>query len=169
MLRLTITIGDGDAVIDHVLQGIQGIEERARDLRPLWPTVVADLQAMIAKAFASEGASTGAPWTALALATQADRARHGFGPTNPILERSGKLKRALTLGEGAFVSSTPSSMRYVVSEQVAPYFKFHQRGGPRLPRRAPVLLTAADKSALTGTIQLYITGRDRTARRASPR
>lgn len=157
MLRITVAV-EGEAVIDHLLQGIQGIEERASDLRPFWPTFVTELQAIIAKAFASEGASTGAPWAPLKPATQRDRSRQGFAPAHPILERTGKLKRALTIGEGAFIATTATTMRYLVSEEVAPYFKYHQRGGLHLPRRAPVLFTDADRKTLSQSIQLFITG-----------
>jgi phage gpG-like protein len=40
------------------------------------------------------------------------------------------------------------------------YFKYHQSNKPRkrLPRRAPVLLTADDRHALMRPIRLYLTG-----------
>lgn len=166
MFRLSLTV-EGDLVVDRILQGIEGA---ARDLTPAWPAVVAVFQAIEARVFASEGASTGAPWPQLKPSTQSDRARKGFPPAHPILERTGKLKRALTIGEGAFVAASPTSMRYILSEEQAGYFKYHQSTRPRtrLPRRAPVLLTADDKTALMHPIRLYITGRDPNApRRAS--
>lgn len=166
MFRISLTV-EGDLVVDRLLKGI---EDRARDLSPAWPAVVKAFQEITAKAFASEGASTGAPWRPLAESTQRDRARKGFPPAHPILERTGTLKRALTMGEGAFVSSTPSTLRYLVSAEAAGYFKYHQSNRPRtrLPRRAPVLFTADDRTAIVHPIRLYITGRDPSApRRAS--
>lgn len=155
---------EGELVIDRLLRGI---EERARDVSPAWPEVVRIFQGIVAKAFESEGASTGAPWKPLAKSTQAERKRLGYGPQHPILERTGTLKRALTIGDGAAIITSATSMRYIVSSQAAGYFKYHQSRAPRtkLPRRAPVLLTADDRTAIMHPIRLYITGRDPNAPR----
>jgi hypothetical protein len=165
-VRLTMTL-EGEAVIDRVLSGI---EQRANDLRPAWPAVVQAFQAITAKAFTTEGASTGAPWKPLAPSTQADRQRHGFAPAHPILQRSGTLMHALTTGEGAFASMQPTSLTYRLSGDPARYFKYHQSQAPRtkLPRRAPVELTADDKTALVHPVRLYLTGRDPNALRRAP-
>jgi hypothetical protein len=162
MFRLNLTI-EGDIVVDRVLLGL---EERASNIAPVWPKVVEVFQSIVARAFATEGASTGAPWAPLAKRTQVERAKLGYPPAHPILERRGTLKRALTTGEGAYVRSSPTSLAYVLSSEVG-YFKYHQSNQPRqrLPRRAPVLLTADDKHALVAPIRLYITGRDPNAPR----
>lgn len=163
MFRISLTV-EGDLVVDRVLQGIAGA---ASDLTPAWPAVVRAFQEITAKAFASEGGSTGAPWRPLAESTQRDRQRKGFPPAHPILQRTGALMRALTIGEGAFVSSSATSLRYIVSADAAGYFKYHQSTRPRtrLPRRAPVLLTADDRTALVHPIRLYVTGHDPDAPR----
>jgi hypothetical protein len=165
MFRIGITV-EGEAVVDRLLQGI---EDRSRDVGPAWARVVEAFQAIVARAFATEGASTGAPWPQLKPRTQLERQRLGYPPAHPILERRGTLKRALTTGEGAYVRMSPTALDYLLSEEVG-YFKYHQSRAPRskLPRRAPVLLTADDRNALVFPIRLYITGRDITApRRAS--
>lgn len=155
-VRVTLSL-EGELVIDRVLAGI---EERASDLRPAWPAVLKAFQAAVGRAFASEGASTGAPWAPLAKSTQAERVRLGFGAAHPILKRTGKLERALTLGEGAFASMGPSSLALRLSSEIE-YFKYHQSTKPRrhLPRRAPVLLTADDRTQLLHPLRLYLTGR----------
>lgn len=160
MYRVTFTV-ENELVVDRVLAGIA---QRPTDLGPVWPTVVGVFQQIVGRAFATEGASTGAPWRELAPRTQADRRRNGFPPAHPILERTGALKRALTIGEGAYVSMTPQRLQYRLSESVG-YFKYHQSTQPRtrLPRRAPVLLTADDRYALIKPIRLYLTGRDLNA------
>jgi hypothetical protein len=123
---------------------------------------------IVAKAFESEGSSTGAPW-ARSWRSHA-RSRKEFvwasRAAHPILQRTQKLMRALTVGEGAYVAMTPTSMRYQLSSEVG-YFKYHQSTRPRtkLPRRAPVLLTADDRTALMHPIRLHITGRDVNAPR----
>lgn len=165
MFRIQFSV-HGEVVVDRMLAGI---DERARDLGPVWPVVLREFQRIEAKTFATEGASTGAPWPGLARATQADRARHGFPAAHPILERTGALKRALVEGEGAFNQMTPTSLRVILSEDVD-YFKYHQspRARRRLPRRAPVMLTADDRTALVHPVRLYITGRDVGAARRRP-
>jgi hypothetical protein len=165
MFRMTATL-EGDVLVDRMLQGM---EDRIRDVGPAWAKVVEAFQAIVARAFATEGASTGAPWPQLARRTQMQRARLGFPPAHPILERRGTLKRALTTGEGAYVRTSPTSMDYLLSSEVG-YFKYHQSNQPRtrLPRRAPVLFTGDDVNAVVFPIRLYITGRDLNApRRAS--
>lgn len=161
MYRIQMTV-EGEVVVDRLLQGL---DDRARDVSPAWPQVAKAFQTIQAKVFSTEGGSTGAPWPQLAPSTQAQRRRLGYGPQHPILQRSGKLMRALTIGEGAYVSTTPTTLRYLISEQEVPYFVFHQSRRPRtrLPRRAPVLLTADGRTSLMHPIRLYITGRDPNA------
>lgn len=166
MFRIQMTV-EGELVVDRLLQGI---ENRARDVSPAWPRVVEVFRQTVAKAFQTEGASTGATWPPLRPSTQAQRKRLGYGPAHPILQRTKQLLRALTIGEGAYVATTPTSLRYLLDERNAQIFTFHQSRRPRtrLPRRAPVLLTADDRTALMHPIRLYITGRDVNApRRAS--
>ncbi|HVX39611.1 MAG TPA: phage virion morphogenesis protein [Gemmatimonadaceae bacterium] len=157
MFRVRLVV-ENEIVIDRVLAGI---EARARNVAPAWPAVVRAFQTIVRRAFDTEGGSTGAPWAPLAPRTQADRRRHGFPPAHPILERTGALARALTIGEGAYVSMQPTRMEYRLGAAVG-YFTYHQSTRPRtrLPRRAPVLLTADDRTAMMHPIRLYITGRD---------
>jgi hypothetical protein len=155
--RITVSL-EGEVLIDRALSGI---EARMADLRPAWGAVVAAFQKAVAKAFATEGASTGAAWAPLAATTRSERKRLGFPPAHPILKRTGKLERALTIGEGAFVATTATSLRYQLSEETD-YFKYHQSNKPRtkLPRRAPVLLTGDDRTALVHPVRLHITGKN---------
>jgi phage gpG-like protein len=163
MFRITMTI-EGDKVVDRMLAGI---EERARDLTGAWPKVIEIFRQINAQAFASEGASTDdGRWPELAETTQAERQRKGFGAAHPILQRTGKLRRALTLEENNLVTLRPTSLRYQLSPEVD-YYVYHQSRAPRtrLPRRAPVSLTADQRTELMHPIRLWITGRDPDAQR----
>jgi hypothetical protein len=167
-VRISFSV-EGVVEIDRVFAGI---EARMTDLRPAWAGVVQAFQTIVAAAFASEGKSTGAAWKPLAASTQADRKRQGFPPAHPILERTGTLKRALTVGDGAHVVSRPQLMQYHLEPEIAQVFAYHQSNRPRtrLPRRAPVLLTADNKTAIVHPIRLYLTGRDgATSRRGTTR
>jgi hypothetical protein len=167
-LRITATTSGMERVIDRLLR----VERNITDLTPVWPDVVMAFRAIETRAFETEGGSTDSgSWPELAESTVAERARaragagEGFGeggPAHPILQRSGKLKRALTLeGVNSNVVTTPTSLRYTLSEQVS-YFAFHQSTGARhrLPRRAPVSLTEADRQALMRPIRLFVAGND---------
>lgn len=154
MLRIRLSI-EGDLVIDRVFAGI---DARAQDLTPAWPAVVRAFRAIVRSAFATEGASTGTTWPGLAARTQDDRRRKGFGPAHPILQRTQRLLRSLVLGsDGGFVEASPASL--AIGTDVD-YFKYHQSNRPRfkIPRRAPVLLTADDRHELLRPIRLYLTG-----------
>lgn len=158
-LRVTLTL-EGELVIDRVLQGIASRASAPLSNPEVIAGVLTAFRRITGAAFASEGTSTGAAWAPLAKSTQAERKRLGFPPAHPILQRTGKLQRALTLGEGAHVSTGPQRLAYQLSGEVG-YFRFHQsrRARTRLPRRAPVLLTADDRTALMHPIRLYLTGR----------
>ncbi|MDQ2668464.1 MAG: phage virion morphogenesis protein [Gemmatimonadota bacterium] len=156
MIRVSLSL-EGEIIIDAALAGI---ESRARDMRPAWPAVLQAFRVAVGRAFATEGSSTGAPWAPLAKSTQAERVRLGFGAAHPILHRTGKLERALTIGEGSYASTGATSLALRLSSEVG-YFKYHQSASPRthLPRRAPVLLTADDRTQILNPIRLYLSGR----------
>jgi hypothetical protein len=160
MIRISV---DVEGVVEAVGM-LDGMESRAHDLTPIWQHVAQTFQGLETRAFGSEGATTGAPWPQLAKRTQMQRAKLGFPPAHPILERRGTLKRALTTGQGAYVRTSPTSLEYLLSSEVG-YFKFHQLGTGRMPRRAPVRLTRDDITALALPIRFYITGRDLNAPR----
>lgn len=163
MFRMTFSV-EGEVVVDRMLQGIA---DRMTDLSPAWPKVIETLQEIFARAFATEGGSTGSAWPQLAPRTQADRRRQGFAPAHPILQCTGKLSRALTTGEGAYFRTTPTIFEYLLSQQEVGYFPYHQSRAPRsrIPRRAPVQFTGDDQSAVVFPIRLYVTGRDINAPR----
>jgi hypothetical protein len=162
MFTLRITgVVEGQRVIDRVLVDL---EHRITDVRPAWPLVIARFRAIVAKAFATEGASTGAKWAPLAASTVADRRRHHFAP-HPILERTGTLRRSLTTDQGlGFVQETATSLTIGSN---AKSFPFHQSRRPRtrLPRRAPVELTSTDRTELVRPIAEYVLGTNPTTPR----
>jgi hypothetical protein len=157
-LRVTV-MEEGAVVIDRILAGMEDRIAAPLQNPGVISGVLAAFHIITAKAFSTEGASTGAPWRQLARSTQAERKRMGFPAAHPILQRTQRLMRSLVYGEGARVATRPTSLSYVVGPEVG-YFRFHQSRRPRkvLPRRAPVLLTADDRTKLLHPIRLYITG-----------
>lgn len=162
-LRISAT-SQGEQLVDRLLRGI---EDRARDVSPAWPQVYAEFRAITTKAFDTSGASTDlGPWPALAPKTIAERQRQGFG-AGPILERTGALRRALTLGQGAYIRTTATRFTVQLASEPASVasFPYHQSPAPRrkLPRRAMISLTADQRTQLIRPIRLYVTGHDPTA------
>lgn len=92
--------------------------------------------------FDTEGEYGGTPWEDLAASTQHDRrySRYNIAENHPILERSGRLRRALTK-RGASGAFTEVGKNYlVVGTKGIPYAKAHQRGSDHsnLPARTIV-------------------------------
>lgn len=159
MLRVTLTI-EGEVVIDRLLEGL---EERAKNLRLAWPALVRVFRQIARQAFDTEGQSTGDAWPQLAVRTVDDRRRKGFGPEHPILQRTQKLMRSLVIGsDGGYTVMNDQSLEIGTNVE---YFRYHQSNKPRfkLPRRAPILLTADDRHELFRPIRLHLTGRDPNA------
>lgn len=155
MIRIRLEF-EGEVLVDRL---IAGIESRASDFRPVWPDVVRAFRTIAARAFATEGESAGGAWPELAERTQRDREREGYNPTHPILQRTQRLMRSLTLdgGEG-FANTTATSLE--IGSNVE-YFKYHQSNKPRtkIPRRPVINLTADDRVEIMRPIRLYLTGR----------
>jgi hypothetical protein len=163
-LHLSVTM-EGEVLVDRL---VKGVESRMANVMPAWPAVVRQFREIMTFAFFTEGGSTGAKWPELAATTQADRARKGFPAAHPILRRTGKLERSLvTGGEGSILK--PSPTRLEIGTEVS-YFPYHQSNRPRakLPRRAPVLLTADDRTALMHPLRLWVTGKDPDAPQRAP-
>lgn len=77
------------------------------------------------KQFQTEGSRLGRKWKPLAASTITQRARLGFG-SGPILQRTGKLRRGFE----------QDLKRYSVRvHNPVEYFKYHQTGGRKLPKR----------------------------------
>jgi phage gpG-like protein len=74
----------------------KAMADRAEDLTPVMERAEEKIASAIDGNFASESDARGGGWQALADSTMRDRARLGYGATNPILERDGALRRAAT-------------------------------------------------------------------------
>jgi hypothetical protein len=154
----TASIRFGADGTDVILRDIQAREDRIADVSPAWPAVRAVLHELIAEAFDTEGASTEAgAWSPLKPATQRERARLGYGPAHPILERAGTLRRSVTGLGGGYSIETGAQL---IEMTTVAYFGPHQRTRPMV---AP---TEEQRQRIFQPIRLYLWGRDATARDA---
>jgi phage gpG-like protein len=164
MLRVTISgFLDGAQIIDRRLNAL---EARITDVSPAWPAVVAVFREIARATFETEGASNaGGRWPALAPSTQRDRARQGYNPTHPILQRTQTLMRSVTQNTGdTILVTTPN---YLGIGSAVPWIMFHQSTAARskLPRRAVVDFTTDNRHDLIRPIRQFLTGTDPVGRR----
>ena len=160
MFTITATL-DGEIVMDRKLAGL---EERIADMTPAYPELTRVFKAIVARAFATEGASgDSGKWAPLAKSTVAERRRQGHGPEHPILQRSQTLERSLTGDTGDTISVEAPS--YYARGSAVPYVAFHQSRAPRvrLPRRPVVAFTQDQKNELFLPLRRHATGHDANA------
>ncbi len=92
-------------------------------------------------------------WKNLSAITQLSREkRQGYykaspETTNKILIWTGRLKRGF--------ESAVTATKTIISNKV-PYFKYHQQGGGRLPRRQMLAITQKTVDIVTNTFEKYI-------------
>ena len=102
------------------------------DMRPMWREVSDVLRDEMTSVFDAEGPG----WAPLAIATQADRVKHGFPAAHPILNRTGALRASLESQGGDHIEEiNPLSMVWGTR---VPYADAHQEGTARMPAR-PIL------------------------------
>jgi phage gpG-like protein len=160
MFELRMSV-EGETII---ARRFTALADRLDDPSPAWPYVAQAARAAFADAFRSEGATTDAgAWPQLADATVAERRRLGFPPDHPILQRTGRLRRSLTLpgSEHLYVPTRG----FVMVGSTVEYFPYHQSTAPRtrLPRRAPISLTADQRHEVVRPLRRYLTGHDPAA------
>lgn len=155
MVRVTLS----SQGVTLIMRQLRAVEERWEpfDVSPAWPAVRRTIHALIDGAFESEGGSgdEGA-WPELAESTQRERARLGFPPAHPILQRTQKLRRSMTGMDGS--QSIETADRLIEVSDVE-YMVYH-KGGPVIPRRWPATFTEEQRMAVLRPIRLWLTGRD---------
>lgn len=129
-----------------------------KDLSPAWDEVGDIVRGNFGDQFLTQGAlygTGGGGWAPLAPSTQRDRARHGYNPTWPILQRDDTLFDSLvikgSLGNINEVRADGASFGTRI-----PYARFHQDGTRKMPRRQVVGLAWETRSAIIRAISQYI-------------
>lgn len=109
------------------------------------------------KQFVTEGGHASGGWPPLADSTNRDRVRQGFPPVHPIMRRTERLLRSLTVrGDSEHVEeASGDSLRFGT---LVPYAVYHQSSAPRhkIPYRPLVALTETDKRRIIKAIQRKI-------------
>lgn len=151
MLELRMTIV-GEQVFARTLQGL---EERAEDLRPVWDKLANRFGSAMKRQFSSEGRYGGSGWAPLSPDYAAAKAR--MWPGQPILVASGGMRAGLT--DQPFDVDVREPHMFIVGT-MDPKAEWHHKGAGRLPRRPVVQLPETEKRDWVKELQrFYVTGR----------
>ena len=130
------TAGDGDMPLsinvtvtggEEVLRKLDAFGAKLTDFKSALTQIGNELTEYYSgPAFDSEGSAFGTPWAQLSPATQAYKSKHFSAYASLPLVATGKMRSSFR--------SQASSMSLTISNS-APYFKYHQLGTSKLPRR----------------------------------
>lgn len=137
-----------------VVKSLRFVARGVKDFRPLWRRIELDFYTMMDERFAMEGARGGeSKWQELSPAYA--RRKAAQYPGRGILEATGALRDSLAAkgGQGRVLAKTEREMQIGTS---IPYAVYHQRGGPRLPRREIVVLGPDDERGWNDIAQEWI-------------
>jgi len=140
---------------------IDGKEELARafdtlgrtvsDFRPAWPEIEQIFYRIELEQFDSEGARGGGKWQALSPAYRKWKQVHY--PGRPILVRTGRLKRSLSvIGAGGGDSIRDFRPLELTLGSRVPYGIYHQRGTRKMPSRPPMQFKLNDFGKITSRL-----------------
>jgi phage gpG-like protein len=142
MALTSITIDGDTRVIRRLDEALKRVGSAQKPLSEIGDVLIREFK----DNFPAEGRRLNEPWQELALSTRLQKARMGYGG-EPILVRTGKLMR------GFLKQSTDF---YVRVYNNVPYFKYHQQGGPNLPKRRMILASERLKQEVMAVFTKFI-------------
>lgn len=143
----------GDQQLDRTLARFS---DRAQDATPAWDRMADSFEQLNRRQFQASGRAASGGWAPLSPAYAAWKSRHY--PGRPILVRTGELRESLTRRPFGVEVIRPGSMEIGTA---VPYARFHQQGGPGLPRRRPVELTERARREWVKILQHHLVSTDR--------
>lgn len=124
------------------------------DWRPAWPEIEQVFYRIELEQFESEGARGGQKWQELSPAYKKWKERHF--PGRPILMRTGRLKRSLSvIGAGGSDSIHEAEPMSLTLGSKVSYGIYHQRGGGKLPARPPLQINRNDMGKIVSRMWRY--------------
>ena len=141
-MSLAITL-DGDVrVIQRLDEAVKRMGSARQPLSEIGTVMVDEFQAN----FNTEGRRLNEQWAALAASTVREKARLGYG-SKPILVRTGALQHGFQKNANKY---------YVRVHNPIKYFKYHQLGGPNLPRRRMIVFSERLKQEVVAVFTKFI-------------
>jgi phage gpG-like protein len=134
-------------------RGIARFADGVADYRPIWPVIEDDFYAQVKDQFRTEGAEGGERWKP--LSEDYARAKELRFPGKPILERTGDLRKSLTLPNDPNAVRVEERKTLTLGSRI-PYAIFHQTGTTKMPARPEIQLTEAFKRTAMHHVQVYL-------------
>lgn len=153
MARRGFNVHIQETGIKETLEALDTASKRAKDLRPVWPKVIADFVAMNKKTFQLQGASPGwARWEAINSKWREWKKTHGF--EEGILRMTGALRSSLvdSADPGFYKQATMRNLR--VGTKV-PYASIHNEGRG-VPVREPIRIDTGARGRWTKIISDWV-------------
>lgn len=127
--------------LDAAVAWLANLEAGLGNMSPFMTAVAQHVTEVSKRSFSNQASPAGAGWKSLALATIADRASQGYGPT-PILVRKGTLRDSVR-----YALDMLGSRASIGSDLVyAGVHQFGNKAKPRVPAR-PFLGVAPESEA----------------------
>lgn len=126
------------------------IDKHINDMRPVWDYVQPEFYAIEREQFDSEG-SAGASGKWPALSPQYAKQKASEYPGKKIMERTGRLRSALT-GRTAHSVIEKEKDQLTLGTRL-PYGRWHQRGAGKLPVRKAIDMSRGQKRRIQKAIQ----------------
>ncbi len=145
-LKLSI---DGKAQFN---QAFDVLAEGITDFRPVWPEIELQFFRAELEQFNTIGARGGQVWQPLSKGYAKWKAKKY--PGKPILQRSGRLLRSLSVIGGADSVREQQPLSLTLGTRV-PYANYHQRGTRKMPQRPPMQLTRDDYGKFVSRIYRF--------------
>lgn len=153
-LEISITV-DGET---QMRRRIQGVMKNASDMSPAMARIADRLQEHFEEGFASEGAATQAgQWADLSPAYRKWKQRRY--PGQPILTRTGALRRAVTgKGPGQVRVVRPDSVTVGADVRVGRWELgwLHQKGTSRMPARRIISISLKARRAVMRELRTHL-------------
>lgn len=145
--------------ISKAIEGLQSMLARVLDLTPAWRNLVKYYRERATpQTFASQGQRIGEVWAPLSNPYAKYKAIKW--PGQPILRASDRLFRSLTVADAtdAIEDITSQSLIYGTA---TPYASYHQKGVGKLPRRAILAVTEADRREMARIVRAHLDNQGR--------
>ena len=148
-MKFTITV-DGEL---KSARAFSALDESVRDFRELWPELHMYFLRATSEQFESIGVRGGQRWQR--LSERYAKWKQKKFPGKPILVRTERLKRSLSLGGSAPDQVAEFQPLYAVFGTLVPYAQYHQRGTSRMAQRQILQPTQRDIDRIVSRMYRY--------------
>ena len=149
-MKFNVTV-DG---VQQSTRAFSALDESVRDFRELWPELHMYFLRATSEQFESIGVRGGQRWQP--LSERYAKWKQKKFPGKPILVRTERLKRSLSLGGSAPDQVAEFQPLYAVFGTSVPYAQYHQRGTSRMAQRQILQPTQRDVDRMVSRMYRFV-------------